>query len=226
MVNTLFDLPDANPKHPAKYTDALLSEFVKSLRGKASVLDPFAGTGKIFLLRRWFPAIKIVGVEIERDWARSNKRIVNANALYLPFSNSSFDSICTSPTYGNRMADHDKGTVALGWEFRKTYASALYRQLHPDNSGSLQWGEDYRCFHIQAWTECVRVLKPGGVFVVNIKNHIRAGTEQLVTEWHVETLLTMGLSLINHVHIKTPSKRHGQNSDLRVPYESVVTFSK
>ena len=196
------------------------------LHGCKYILDPFAGTGKIFKLKRWYPDAKIFGIEIQPEWAKIKKGIVIGNALYLPFPDQTFDAICTSPTYGNRMADHDEGTVNLGWEFRKTYASALQKQLHPDNSGAMQWGQGYRDFHAKAWIESLRVLNQGGKFVLNIKNHIRAGQEQKVTEWHIQTLLSMGLTFIDHTKIKTPSMKHGKNSELRVPYESVITFSK
>ena len=43
----LFDV-QANPAHPAKYTDALLLTMAQMLRGKRRILDPFGGTGKVF----------------------------------------------------------------------------------------------------------------------------------------------------------------------------------
>jgi hypothetical protein len=51
----------------------------------------------------------------------------------------------------------------------------LGRPLTPGNSGALQWGEEYRALHVAVWTECRRVLKPGGIFVLNVKDHIRGG---------------------------------------------------
>jgi hypothetical protein len=90
----------------------------------------------------------------------------------------------------------------------------------------MQWGDAYREFHVKAWTEATRVLAPGGTFVLNIKNHIRAGKEQPVTEWHIETLLSLGYQLIEHEKINTPSMRYGQNAEKRIEYESVVKFTK
>lgn len=225
-MNTLFEMPEANPQHPAKYTDALLGEFVKMLNGCNRILDPFGGTGKVFLLNLWYPDAEIQAVEIEPEWARVNSRTTLGNALDLPWKDNYFDAICTSPTYGNRMADHDEGTIAIGWNGRRTYAAAIKRQLHKDNSGSLQWGKEYRNFHFLAWTEAKRVLRPGGVFVLNIKNHIRGGVEQLVTEWHIEALQSLEYRLIEHSKINTPSMRFGQNSEARIEYESVIKFVK
>ena len=57
-----------------------------------------------------------------------------------------FDAICTSPTYGNRMADHHE---ARDGSPRDTYRHVLGRPLTPGNSGALHWGdgiagEEYR----------------------------------------------------------------------------------
>ena len=219
----LFELPFANPQHPAKYTDALLSTFVKMLKGCNKILDPFGGTGKVFLLNHWYPNAEIQAVEIEPEWAAINPRVTLGNALALPWEDGYFDAICTSPTYGNRMAD--KLPESGAWE-RLGYADKLGRNLSPDNSGSLQWGEKYREFHVKAWKEATRVLKPSGIFVLNIKNHIRNGEEQFVTEWHIETLERLGYKVIEHKKIKTPSMRYGQNHEARIEYESVIQFMR
>ena len=44
----LFDVP-AQPQHPAKYTDVLLPVMAAMLKGRRRILDPFGGTGKVFL---------------------------------------------------------------------------------------------------------------------------------------------------------------------------------
>lgn len=75
-------------------------------------------------------------------------RTTLGNALHLPWPDGTFDAICTSPAYGNRMADRYSET---GESERLTYAAMLRRQLHPDNAGQLQWGQRYRDFHLAAW---------------------------------------------------------------------------
>ena len=85
-----------------------------------------------------------------------------------------FDGICTSPTYGNRMADsHD----AKDGSSRNTYTHKLGRKLDVNNSGKMQWGNEYKKLHTKAWNECFRVLKNDGVFILNFKNHIKKGKE-------------------------------------------------
>ena len=219
-MKTLFELPQAQPSHPAKYTDALLLSFVGMLRESNRVLDPFGGTGKIFLVNRWLPELQIEALEIEPEWAKLHPRTTQGNALEIPWPDNYFDAICTSPTYGNRMAD----SLSTGkWE-RISYADKLGRSLHADNSGDMQWGTEYRNFHIKAWTEARRVLKLNGIFVLNIKDHIRNYEVKKVTEWHIETLKSMGFVKVQHDKIDCPGMRYGDNQDLRVAFESVIKF--
>ena len=225
-TETLIDLPVANPAHPAKYTDALLLTMAQMLKGRRRILDPFGGTGKVFLLEAWLPDAQIEAVEIEPEWAAINPRTTHGNALALPWPAGYFDAVCTSPTYGNRMADGLRNPANWAREYHYiTYTQKLNRSLHPDNSGEMQWGDKYRDFHIKAWTEARRVLQPGGAFVLNIKDHIRGGEVQYVTEWHVKTLCGLGFVEREHKRINTPSMRYGRNGDKRVEYESVILFT-
>ena len=77
---------------------------------------------------------------------------------------------------------------------------------------------------LAAWTEARRVLCPGAAFVLNIKDHIRAGKVQRVTDWHIEALEALGFRRLQTVNVTTPSMRYGANADLRVEYESVILF--
>lgn len=221
-MNTLFEMPTPNPKHPAKYTDALLSAFVKMAHGCNKILDPFGGTGKVFLLNRWYPNAEIQAVEIEPEWAAINPRTTLGNALELPWQDNYFDCICTSPTYGNDMAiESNKENWTTEWKtFR--YADMLGRKLSPDNSGKLKWGEKYRQFHVKAWQEASRALRVGGYFILNIKDHIRRGEVIHVTEWHIETLKQLGYEVLERIDVECPAMRFGVNAEKRIEYESVI----
>jgi len=220
--DSLINLPAANPQHPAKFTEVLIPVMAKMLQGRKRILDPFGGTGRCFLLEAWLPDAEIQAVEIEPEWAAINPRTTLGNALSLPWPAGYFDAVCTSPTYGNRMADTTfSSSIGNTWQ---TYSCKIGRRLHPDNSGAMDWGDKYRTFHVNAWTEARRVLQPGGAFVLNIKDHIRGGELQHVTEWHVKTLCGLGFVEREHKRINTPSMRYGRNGDKRVEYESVILF--
>ncbi len=138
--------------------------------------------------------METIGVEIEPEWASLNKRTVVGNALALSFGDGDFDAVVTSPTYGNRLADSHN---AKDGSLRRSYTHDLGRKLSGDNSGSMHWGDEYREFHHRAWTEAARVLRPGGRLVLNISDHIRKGRRQYVSSWHVETLISLGLALVD-----------------------------
>jgi SAM-dependent methyltransferase len=211
---------DGVPRHPARFSDEILPVIAAAVPPAEypRVLDPFAGVGRIHDLGNL-----TVGVEIEPEWARARPGTIVANALALPFPDESFDAVATSPTYGNRLADHHE---ARDGSVRHSYTHDLGRKLHPNNSGAMHWGPEYRTFHSRAWASVVRVLRPGGRFVLNVSDHIRDHERKRVTDWHVETLTKLGLHEIDRVDVPTKRMRYGANADARVDAEHVITFEK
>lgn len=209
-------------KHPAKFSDAILDAIYPLLPLQGDILDPFAGTGRIHEL--CYEGLETYGIELEPEWAAMHARTEVGNALDLPFDDASFDVIATSPTYGNRMADHHE---AKDGSKRVTYRHTLGRSLSDDNSGALQWGPDYCDFHAAAWVEANRVLKPGGLFVLNCKDHVRKGEVQRVTLWHWH-FLSQGLGYQTAAvrKVRTPGMGFGANGSARVPHEWVIAMRK
>ena len=204
--------------HPAKYSNSLMQPMSDILLAHncVTVLDPFAGTGKIHTL-----PFDTWGLEIEPEWATMHPNTIVGDALNMPFKDSMFDAVCTSPTYGNRMADSHTATDASK---RITYTHRLGRKLSANNSGSLQWGEKYKEFHRKAWAECIRVVKPCGVVIINISNHIRNGYEVDVTNWHIDEMIRQGCVLVEKQNVNTPRMGFGANKTKRVQYESLCVF--
>lgn len=222
-------------KHCAKFTDALLPVALDLLDGVLAadiwrdpvfkgpaprVLDPFAGTGKgVEYLRS--AGYDAVGVELEPEWAHLSPHVFRGSALTLPWRDGEFDVVFTSPTYGNRMADRDQRESVSG-----TYMKSLGHEASTDSSCHLQWGPKYRAFHELAWAEADRVLRPGGYFLLNCKNHPRNKVEQKVTEWHTTTLILKGYEVVKHIHVPVTGNGFGANKDTALPYESLVLMQK
>lgn len=206
--------------HPAKFSDEIL-ERIRVLDTDCPlwpiVLDPFAGTGKVHRI----DGIRSIGVEIEPEWAHMNPCNIVANTLYLPFKDGCFEGLITSPCYGNRHSDHHQ---AKDGSRRHSYTHTLGRTLHPDNAGTLHWGDAYRFFHDAAWTECLRVLKPGADVVINISNHIRGHVEQRVVEWHLQWFCNHACTLLSLAPVETKRLREGANYQARVRFEYLLHF--
>ena len=199
----------AVPPHPAKFSSGVL-EAAAVILGEHDVLrvlDPFAGVGTVHVL-----PYDTVGVEIEPEWAAADPRTIVGDATSLPFSDGTFDTVVTSPCYGNRMADHHE---AKDSSRRHTYRHSLGRSLSANSAGAMQWGDQYRELHNRAWAEAVRVLRPDGLCLVVVSNHIRGGLRQRVVDWHLHSFIDAGFSVERVLSIPTQRLRHGAVRDLR-----------
>lgn len=209
--------------HPAPFTPSILERAAPYLDG-LTVVDVFAGVGRIHrLTERLFerPAWT-VGVELEREWAAEGEgRTLQGDATALPFRCGAFDACFCSPTYASRMAD-----TYVDHTERHTYTAGLGRPLSPNNSGAMQWGEEYRQLHAKAWLEVWRVVRPGGLFLLNISDHIRKGVVVEVCRWHEKQLEYLGFELKHIEQIPTPRQRHGENGDARVEFEELQVWRR
>ena len=226
--------PGQSAAHPAKFSEALFPVFASYLASGSSILDPFAGSGRVHLLEDegLVAGYRTIGVEIEPEWAALHPRTVVGDATCLPFPDGSFDAVVTSPTYANRLADSHIDTSGRR---RNSYSHNLralvgdpYRRLHPRNTGTLKWEsrpqrQQYESLHRAAWAEVARVLSPGGTFLLNISDMARFPGQ--VTGWHRETVASFGFELEAEEQVPTPRLRHGANRE-RADHELVMAWRK
>lgn len=213
-------------KHPAKFTDKFIPIFADKLKSYRNVFDPFAGTGKLAHIKKFGYEGRVICGEIEPEWAKASVYDVDewiiGDSSCVNKPDNSFHAICTSPTYGNRMADHFN---ASDTSKRVTYRHYLGRSLNVNNSGRMQWGDKYRTLHEKVYSECKRLLCTDGVLIINISNHIRQGCEVDVVSWHNNTLINLGFTLKEKIKLLTPRMRFGSNSKTRVKYEYILLYT-
>lgn len=253
----------AVPDHPAKFSKALLALLGRMLTaevaavGPLRVLDPFAGPGGIHELAQ--EGVETFGVELQPEWAAAHPDTICGSVLELPsiFPAGTFSALCTSPCYGNRMADHHQAEercapcaatgrlVVDGVEsecepcagtgrrdhHRNTYAHALRRSgaepvASDDNAQLMQWGPAYRRFHEAAWRATDRVLAPGALALVNVKNHLRGGKVQTVVEFHLNIWLLLGYTVQEVKPVPTRGLAYGANAGVRTDAELVLALRK
>ena len=103
--------------NPAKFSDSIISEIsTQLLRRKGddviTVLDPFGGSGKIGLIKEKVDC-EIICNDLEEEWNEGKYDIDewhHCDSEFLELGRK-VDFIITSPTYGNRMADHHNAKV-------------------------------------------------------------------------------------------------------------------
>lgn len=215
--------------HPAKFSPEVLStlsQLTSEMEDGARVLDPFAGVGTIHNLTRF----NTVGVEMEPEWATQHKRTIVGDSRFLAqlLEPESFDAVITSCSYANRMSDRYAGDPKGSRRF--TYRISLGRPLSEGNGAAVQWSgsqkKEYQAIHETVWEQCFQVLKPGGLLLLNVSDHIRGGEVMPVVAWHSKTLESVGFKLIAEHSVKTRRMRMGANREKRVPTEMVLVASK
>ena len=204
--------------HFTRYNPRVITAIEARIGDSKMILDPMAGTmERLRELEKPDRGWHLVhGVEYEPEWVEGypHPRLVRGDARELPYEDEFFDVIVVSPSYGNRDADR----TGDWWDNvdRKTYAGALGRNV-TDGSLCVPFeDEEYKVGHTLAWCEAVRVLKPGGFFVINLKNHIKQGQIVRVSQWHREVLRELlHLTEVDDTAIPTKGRLSGENYDVR-----------
>lgn len=228
--------------HPAKFSDPVIDrigveiykhvEWMGIKRRPIRVLDPFAGVGRVHALAR--PGeIETVGVEIEAPWAACHRDTICADSIawmrrYVNAGREPFDVVVTSPVYGNRMSDHHD---ARDSSERRSYTHDLRTgtgddgyTLAENNMGKVAWGPVYREFHIEAWRLVAAILKPDGLFVLNVSDFVRNGEVVHAAWWHWGAAMAAGCYEIGRWPVNTHRMRNGANRDARAESEMIYTF--
>jgi SAM-dependent methyltransferase len=215
ILDDEFGLLDANPGTPVS----------------PRILDPMAGTGKMFDRITGFDW---VGVDLE-PWKNQDVRVVLGDAVALHYDSNTFDAVVTSPTYGNGMADHHtpRDTSRRISYFHRQLE--VGRGLEANNTGLLHFGprgsraetQKYKLLHTRAWMEVRRVLKPGGLFVLNVKDFYSGGVLVEVADWHRRMCEKIGFVVERVETVPVPGLKFGAEETMaRVGYEYLIVMRK
>lgn len=221
--------------HPAPFSEPILRVLDRLVRAehkrlgrRIEVLDPFAGVGRIHQLAR--PGlVDTYGIDIEPEWAAMHERTVVGDALDIGATHGRrrrFDVVATSPTYGNRFADHHTPKDA---STRHSYAFSLGRMPTEGSSAVMPWGPAYWRFHALFLNEAHRVLHPGGLLLYNVSNFVRHKAEVHAVEWHLGVAYGAGFrqwGQARPIAVPTARMRHGANHAARVEVEYVLRLRK
>lgn len=215
--------------NPAKFSDVILDHIETSLKTyfgdsfEISLLDPFAGSCKIAKLKEHMN-VNVTCVDIEDGWdkvATPDRFIVCDSEFF--HSDTIFDCIVTSPTYGNRMADHH---VARDGSKRNTYTHRYGAPLTKGSTAVMQFGEAYKDKHIRIFKNLRHCIIDYGLLIVNVSDFIRNGERVQVVSWWKDMLTNVGFEYFGELKVPTPRNRFGANADKRVDYENILLFTK
>lgn len=208
-------------RHPAKYSDSVLDVMRDIIEesGVINILDPFAGSGGCYELET--DAVAVIGLELEPEGHPWNVVTDCIEWMRVSPKQHGVQAIFTSPCYGNRFADKDMRESCAG-----TYMKWLGREASPGSACHLQWGPEYKGFHRRFIEVAFDFLPSGGLFVLNMSNHIRNGVEQNVVDWWATTMRDVGFNRVKLHQVETPRQRRGANHAARVECEWVIEFVK
>ena len=242
-----------NRVHPATYPKIVqktMADIAKKLKIK-EVLDIFGGVGKIGKLKEYGFNGKILANEIEPSWkGQDTISLMRSNGVDVPMIgdsrklnlyDNSVESIFTSPTYGNLMGLKSPKKT-------DSYTAFAGGKLNEGNTGGEVWGPKYENLHKDIYKEAYRIIKPGGYFVLNMKDKpvsaanardnwipLKKSTVKVedkimkATDWHINELIKLGFKPIERTRIEEPTNNIGRQRftrGLTVGYEDIVVLQK
>jgi hypothetical protein len=113
-----------------------------------------------------------------------------------------------------------------GLSTRRSYTHDLGHDLTENNVGRHYfWQPEYRELQIALWREVERVLKPGGLFLLNVKDFDRQRERQRLAYWHLATCKRLGFERVETIRMPHRGMLYGANRH-RAPNELLYVLRK
>ena len=178
-------------KHPAKYPEELVSEFLRFFTKENDVVfDPFLGVGSTIVSAESLNRIGI-GIEINEEFAQCAKNRCSENATILlgdsrkqidKIKKESIDFIMTSPPYWNILSKKRGNSDSQHGDREKKGLKLTYSDLTDDLSNI----EDYNIFLnelTKLFNKCYLKLKNNKYMVIVVQNFRNNDGEYITFAW-------------------------------------------
>lgn len=178
-------------KHPAKYPEELVSEFLRFFTKENDVVfDPFLGVGSTIVSAESLNRIGI-GIEINEEFAQCAKNRCSENATILlgdsrkqidKIKKESIDFIMTSPPYWNILSKKRGNSDSQHGDREKKGLKLNYSDLTDDLSNI----EDYNIFLnelTKLFNKCYLKLKNNKYMVIVVQNFRNNDGEYITFAW-------------------------------------------
>lgn len=185
-------------KHPAKYPEELVDEFIKFFTHEGDVVfDPFLGVASTIVSAERLGR-KGIGIEINNDFYNAAAGRCSEEAIILngdcrerinDIDNNSIDFIMTSPPYWNMLSKKRGHSDSQHGDRLKKGLQLTYSDLENDLSNIDNYDEFINELR-KIFNKCYKKLKNNKYMVVVIQNFRNDDGEYLTLAWDLEKKLS------------------------------------
>jgi hypothetical protein len=193
-------------RHDCTFSLELWPHLRAAMEKRPRVLDPFAGVGTIHDLAP--EGTETLGIEIEPEWAACHPQTICGDTQrilprLLRGERPGWEhggAVVTSPCYGNREADYFD---AKDGSRRHGYGFSLGRRPSAASAANMTFGPEYCRFHYPVILRIRDWVEPGGIFVLNMKDHPVRKKRVRVCDWWIGVTIMCDFELVDTVEIDT-----------------------
>lgn len=223
-------------KHQGKANLNQLLALLQYVPAGETILDPMAGTGSALIYLDY--GLPVICGELEAHWAQlceTNRKTISGSRLFanstpalcnqwdaarLPLANNSVGFIVTSPPYWDMLSDWHITSNNLQADGHETYG--ICYGLHPANIGNIHIYENYLRAMFAVYAECYRVLRPGHIMALILKDRIHKQHRVPITDDTITLASALGFRLVDQIDRACTPSFHRNVLQQKFPDSPVV----